>query len=281
MKKRLFLLLLVLSIMFIGTVKAEDIVYEEYKVGDMVTIDNINYYTLLNSGINQDYIVLVRQIPLMKDEVSSYLESANLDDAITVDEEGFIKVKYYTGDYCYSSEEASCKRLYKNSLVKQLVDYWAENNFDNKLAVADNQSAYILSYDLIMEAYNQLNESPSNDQINSVMEWLQVGKQYWINDINFPSDMTNSFVGIVNANGELYGEGYNNLNYILPVINFQKKYLQTNEETIVPISNKDDSSIKVNTPNTLLNKSFIVIALGALFVAIGIMFIYKVGKKKK
>ena len=68
MKKLLFIVLMIMTLFMCNKVYA----YKEYNVGDEITYRDELYYVIENSNKDENYITLLKDIPLTVEEVNSY-----------------------------------------------------------------------------------------------------------------------------------------------------------------------------------------------------------------
>lgn len=107
------------------------IVNKEYKIGDVVSYNNIGFYVIENSDENSDTVKLLKAEPL------TTLEITSLGEYDVTEKNGYGMVKYGNG------------ADYKNSYVKQIVDDWVNYNVDVEYLKKDDSGYYarILSLD--------------------------------------------------------------------------------------------------------------------------------------
>ena len=90
--------------------------YTAYKVGDEVKYNNVDYYVIKNSGVNEEEVQLLKKDPLTVAQVNQY---------------GAGHVNMYGGMAYYSSancndlgDSSGCTTDYAQSEVKYVVDAW-------------------------------------------------------------------------------------------------------------------------------------------------------------
>ena len=102
MRKILYILALIVFVLCINKINA----YTEYKIGDEVNYNNVDYYVIKNSSSNDDTITLLKAEPLIAEEIKKYSQGSD---------------RYYVGDaVCYHTISGN----YETSFVKIIVDAW-------------------------------------------------------------------------------------------------------------------------------------------------------------
>lgn len=64
MKKLKYLVLIITLFLVVNKISAEGLPAGEYKVGDLVTYNNIKLYVIENSDKNSDFVTLLKEEPL-------------------------------------------------------------------------------------------------------------------------------------------------------------------------------------------------------------------------
>lgn len=118
--------------------------YIKYKSGQTIKLRGNYYYVLEDSGVNQDYIKLLKIAPLSTVDIYNYsLQNSNS-----------YGVSYLKNQKCNNDDESGCSIDYDLSDVKVLVDSWAQDNFyDGELKEVDGYKARIINED---DFYNNL-----------------------------------------------------------------------------------------------------------------------------
>ena len=113
--------------------------YTAYSVGDEVTYNNVDYYVIKNSGVNEEEVQLLKKDPLTVAEVNQYgaghvnmyncSESDSSCYHTAFDNNGYGGMAYYTSVDCghgtgSNNTETGCKSDYASSEVKYVVDAW-------------------------------------------------------------------------------------------------------------------------------------------------------------
>lgn len=124
MKRVIYGLIIVLSI-FISTnsIKA----WSEYKIGDKVTYNDIDFYVIKDSSSKDDIVTMLKEDALKLGEGSTYTSTTNFKC-------------YNLNGYCGINYHESSS-LYETSYAKVVVDAWAEDK------IKTYNEARLLSHD--------------------------------------------------------------------------------------------------------------------------------------
>ena len=120
----------------------------DYKIGDIVTYNNIEFYVIENSFDTTDSIKLLKATPLTVDEVNTYGYGHVNQNAyaqayvgIAYDSNGYGGMAYYTSDTCYplsgTGDTSGCTTDYDASDVKIVVDGWSKTKLKDRDLVED------------------------------------------------------------------------------------------------------------------------------------------------
>lgn len=93
--------------------------YTEYKVGDIIPYNGMNFYVIKNSGSIDDSVTMLKAEPLSYEEVQTYSEGTGAQ----------ISNKNEYGGIQYGKESNN----YQTSYVKNTVDAWARDMIPNGL----------------------------------------------------------------------------------------------------------------------------------------------------
>ena len=126
--------------------------YQEYKIGDQVTYNGMNFYVIANSDDMQDSVTLLKAEPLTYDEVNIYgaghinryvpswsdIKSGQLEN-----KNGYGALYYYSNVNCVydpnSKYYSGCSTDYETSDIKYVVDAWANSTLDDsELSIDEN-----------------------------------------------------------------------------------------------------------------------------------------------
>ena len=134
------LLIIFLSIFICSKVYA----YKEYKIGDEVTYNNIDFYVIKNSGSEEEYVTLLKKRPLTAEEVNLYggvgtdnnhvNMYTSIRQGINVYKEAYVNggMAYYSSSTCgFLVGEGGCTTNYENSEIKYVVDAWSNDKIDH------------------------------------------------------------------------------------------------------------------------------------------------------
>ena len=140
MKTIIRLMFIILIAFFINiTVYA----YTEYKVGDIVSYNDIEFYVIKNSGSEEDSVTMLKAEPLTAEEINQYggvgtannhvnMYSSNSTSSnfyhTAYDSNGYGGMAYYSSSTCgYNGStwvDDGCTTEYNESDIKYVVDAW-------------------------------------------------------------------------------------------------------------------------------------------------------------
>ena len=193
--------------------------YTTYQVGDELNYNNVNYYVIKDSEVNESTVTLLKAEPLTVEEVNQYgtghinrYTDLSIGTAYNYNSSGYGLMAYYTSETCKYVEgnyvNSGCTNDYANSDIKYVVDAWKVA----KVPLAT--SARLLeSDDFEQLGYERGNPTPSDiffvKTVNvpswmynsNYWYWTQVPKDAMTNvwTIHSDGDIGNAFVG--NYNG--------------------------------------------------------------------------------
>ena len=148
--------------------------YQEYKIGDEVTYNGMNFYVIENSDENSDSVTMLKAEPLAVDEVNTYgvghinrYTSSSVGTAYN--QNGYGGMAYYSSETCgyvnNSRVETGCTTDYAQSEVKYVVDAWANDKFKSSDLKEDSlgYKARLIIKEELMDnlGYNHAEEGPS------------------------------------------------------------------------------------------------------------------------
>lgn len=314
MKKTILCLMVLVSLIFMGRVKA----YSEYKIGDKITLDDEEYYVIQNSSSTDDYLIVLKANPLTAEEIEQYGTghiNKNSEDSTVLNtvyeyEDGVGGVSYYNSDTCKfvsydestdiytysttgvtSNVETMCKSDYASSDVKAIVDAWVSGTFKSGiLKPVDNYQARLLNMsDLIRLGYDEaLTDMDNNFKMHvassNVYDWLYSDTyDYWTMD-SYSVDTTVSTKevwSIFNQNSNPIAIKPHHVAYykgaIRPVLNVNKSAIEKNITNTSSNDSKDNDNVKV--ADTLLQRSLVGTIIGLVLIGMGIS-VYLITLKK-
>lgn len=114
----------------------------DYKVGDTVTYNNMDFIVINNSRKSDAYFTLIKAKPLVSKDVREIAKSTEVYNnlSISATDNDVFSMQYYYSDQCKSIGNMTdgCINDYNQSSVKQIVDVWANSNFNSNDLVMDN-----------------------------------------------------------------------------------------------------------------------------------------------
>ncbi len=184
--------------------------YKVYHVGDKATVNNEDYWVIENSGVGQDYVVALKDLPLTAAEIVA-----------AGGDVGFTHSDGVTGGVLYGSNE-----IYETSSIKNIVDNWTESKFvEGQLKNVNNYNARLIQRSELISGLGYLNRTSDQDVNSNVPIWVYSDKYfYWT-----MTPYQNNRVVIVQKNGNIrnFGVGsYYDGPAVRPVINVYKSALE-------------------------------------------------------
>lgn len=224
MKKSLFLILMIMTLFMCNKVYA----YKEYEIGDEITYRDELYYVIENSNKDENYITLLKDIPLTVEEVNSY----STDYVSEIGE-----YPYYMSDECNETSQTGCSTDYNISSIKKIIDKWSSSFSDDLISVDGYKTRLI-------------NESEISDNTE---EWL-FSSDYWtMYTTNNNVKINVTFFGNIYLNKIYCSELMEIGIFIRPVINLNKCVLDDNDIKCINEYNENIDSNDVNENNDLSN----------------------------
>ena len=251
MKKIIYILVLITFMLCINKINA----YTEYKVGDIVPYNGMDFYVIKDSSSKDDSVTMLKAEPITSSEISSYLPSTEI--ASKVDTSGtYAAMAYYSKANCVSAgDQSGCSTDYTVSDVKQLVDMWKTNY------ASSASEARLITLDELVDnfGYEYDDSNPTSKSYNKT-----VITPIWVYNSNYfywtmSQYLDSSFdVWYVNGNGVIssnyVGNSYNSDHAVRPVIILSKIVLGDEDESAIDSKqesdNKSDSQISTNETKT-------------------------------
>lgn len=261
MKKIILIMALFLAIILRTNIIAAETVYKEYKIGDKITYNDMEFYVIDDSDEKSNYVTVIKANPLTIQEVNEYgggyLNKYTLSSKGTAYDIGrYGGVAYYSSSTCgytvlndvNSVVDSGCKLNYDDSDIKQIVDNWANKKL-SKDDLCEDELGYevrLITAEKLKEDFGFVKNWGSNGQlvrsesvpITSWIGWLYGGKiGYWTMSAYEDSKSRIhgiSYFGEIALNNY---EMYDNDKTVRPVVNFLKNSIQResdekNEEVI-------------------------------------------------
>ena len=212
--------------------------YTAYSVGDEVRYNNVDYYVIADSGVNEDEVQLLKKDPLTVAQVNQYgaghvnmyvtsnTSASYYQQAYNIiyngTDTGIGGMAYYSSSTCGSSGSSGCTTDYAQSEVKYAVDAWKTAQ-----APAATEARLITLDDLTDNLGMELNKTnPTTYQITVTEDtptWV-MGENYWYWTMTTDTDNVGQ-VWSVDTRSDAYVISYNvqgNGNAVRPVITLSK-----------------------------------------------------------
>ena len=305
MKKMLYIL--VFLTLFIGIERIN--AYTEYKIGDVVPYNGMNFYVIKNSDSKEDTVTMLKAEPLSYEEVQTY---SNGTGAQTSNQNGYGGIQFYYGSDCGYAVSSGCTTEFEHSLVKKVIDSWALEKISSDSLIKDltNFEVRLLTYE---DLTNNLGYEKNN--LSTIYPSSNGETPSWVYNSNYiywtmtAYNDSNTFTWSVCNNGNLYsvclvdinvhGHVYDNNLVVRPVITLKKTALGDEDESIIDdntdkkenskidakdniVDNKtNESKTTVKVDNTYMSRSIIIIILGFIIANVSVLIIYKLSNKKR
>lgn len=304
MKKILFILAFIISVSYVNA-------YTEYKIGDIVPYNDMDFYVIKNSSSDEDSVTLLKAEPLSVEEVNLYggVGTANnhVNMYVTSDtsasyyqaasnQNGYGGMVYYTSVDCGNGLYSGCITNYADSEVKYVVDAWK-----NEQAREASEARLITYNELIGYAeIQQVCTGSCYETIKLKYDWLYNNNYTYLTMSTYGDSTMDVFC--VRPDGGFGSSSIRNggLDVVRPVIILSKTVLvdddDDDDENIIDDdtdkgndkTNKVDSNNKasenkltVKVDNTYMRNSIIIIMIGLISASTSIFILYKLRNKVK
>lgn len=257
MKKILYILALITFVLCIDKISA----YTEYKTGDEVTYNGIDFYVIKNSSSKDDSVTMLKKEPLTVDEVNLYGGVGTENNHVNInvssdtsssyyqtayDSNGYGGMAYYSSKNCYNysngnntSHDSGCTKNYNSSDIKYVVDAWTQDKFlinDYKISRLPNET------EMSNLGYKWYNNGSSTTwrKTENTPKWVYSNKyRYWTMS---PRTDSGYSMYIIDQDGDFfYGERvYVWSITVRPVVELYKTALGDIDESI------DDSNSEID-----------------------------------
>lgn len=120
---------------------------QPFEAGEVIVYNSERFIVVNKSGSGKNYITVIRENPLSKEEVEKYGYDSKGKNHVNVNvncgngvgkacNDG--KVAYYSSTKCYKGNTSSCQTSYSKSDIKVIIDNWANAVADkNNVAIKD------------------------------------------------------------------------------------------------------------------------------------------------
>ena len=213
--------------------------YKEYKIGDIITYNGMNFYVIENSDENSDSVTMLKAEPLTVDEVNTYgVGHVNryTDSSVgtAYNNNGYGGMTYYSSETCgyvnNSRVYDGCTTDYAQSEVKYAVDAWAKDKFQSSDLKKDETgySARLISHDDLINNLGYIDSldtgkttASSNGETPS---WVY-NRNYWYWTMSQCGDSASN-VWVVDSDGRLGSHGVGFIDGVVrPVVTLLKSAL--------------------------------------------------------
>ncbi len=236
--KKIYLIVFIFFLLF----KTKDIKgYSEFKIGDKVKYNNINFYVIKDSDSSIDSITMIKGSPISNEEIKDLYKSTEINNKISIFN-GLVAVPYYSRDNCVSAgDKSGCTIDYSLSDVKQIVDMWSNKYLKESDLKKDltGYSVRLLTYDELTDELGQYTEiaTPSGTTVAIRLnyEWLKSENgSYWTmanyNEYDYYVYSVHNDAGVTEINNKAL---------VRPVVTIKKSSLE--KKVIYPEYNVGDT----------------------------------------
>lgn len=256
---------------------------KEYKKGEVVTYNNIKFYVLKDSLVNDDKVTLIKANPLNSEElenskvsdINKYAKAISEIDAAKI---FYPLVAYYSSEECGDMNKNDCTTNYDKSEIKYVVDNWGKY-YLNEEDLAIDEYGYSLRLlnkdDIINDLYY---EGYENGEVTVGSVYIRKTKLTPEYDLSACWTMMayedSSYYIVKNyVNKYFYIDSvYSKSGVVCPVVTLQKKDVDS------PIEN----NTTVEVEDTSKTKNLIVTIVGIIAIVSAVIVIsFKLVKKNK
>ena len=163
---------------------------KQYKIGDIVQYNNMDFYVIENSSDDSDSVTLLKDTPLTVEEVNLYggagtennhvNKFTNSSIGTAKNNNGYGLMAYYTSETCgYINKtwiETECKTEYNTSDIKYVVDSWSVENINWDDLYDDENNVRLIKYE---ELKNNLGYGNDNNANDNVPTWIKNNSYRW------------------------------------------------------------------------------------------------------
>ena len=292
--KLMIRLLFILVTLF--TINITVYAYTEYKIGDIVPYNGMEFYVIKDSSSKDDSVTMLKKEPLSVDEVNQFgrghVNMYNCQESETscyhtaYDYNGYGGMAYYTSVDCgygtgSNHTDTGCKSDYASSEVKYVVDAW------KNAKVPEASEARLLTYEEASEytETRQICTGNCYEGIGLKYDWMYNSNYwYWLGTPYTDSSFNVWRVGI---GGDLYGTYVGDANGVIrPVITLSKIALGDEDKSITDdkdikkqsenksSDNKKETITKVKVENTYKSQTLIIMIIGFISICSGVVIYY-------
>ena len=212
--------------------------YKEYKIGDIITYNGMNFYVIENSDDMSDSITMLKAEPLTVDEVNKYgKDHVNRYTYSSVgtayNNNGYGGMQYYSSETCGYVNSSwiydGCTTDYAQSEVKYVVDAWAKDKFTSSDLKKDETgySARLITFDDLTNNLGYTREDGAthmNYNSENTPSWVY-NSNYWYWTMSQHEDSASN-VWIVSNDGIVGNRSVGGTNGVVrPVVTLLKSSL--------------------------------------------------------
>lgn len=232
--------------------------YKDYNIGEIVNLNNMEFYVIKNSSADDNYVTVIKKDPLKTTEIQQYGSGhinkyTQWNSGLVNDYNGYGAIAYYTSEDCRFNVqpkiEDGCTNAYNQSDIKYVVDSWTNGEFTvNQLKEVSGYKARLITAEEL------------NDNLGCKMSSCDNSPYEWIYESYYGQASTEKFYwtmsGWVNAyHEELYTikledwvseyQHVSDVGMIRPVINILKTALDEADEGDSDSGDLDEEIIEI------------------------------------
>ncbi len=254
-------LILNISLTFIMLILSTKVyAYKSYKIGDVITYNDIDFYVIKDSGSDSDYVVLLKADPFTISEMNSYNQNVERDcyyyysPQVESYRNLFGTMRFYESTSCgYNCDQhwvtSGCTNDYNKSNVKIVVDAWSEDKFDRNIL----KNVRLITLDDLKELGYEYKSTCATCQ-----EWVKTSKTpKWLITARYGLGSFLTMIPVEGRSDYVYTvaehdlSGFGNSGYIRPVVELYKSALgDTKEYKDEDLSGEITEQNKVKIYNT-------------------------------
>ena len=300
--KLMIRLLFILVTLF--TINITVYAYTEYKIGDIVPYNGMEFYVIKDSSSKDDSVTMLKSEPLTVAEVNTYGGVGTTNNHVNMyatsdtsasyyqtayNRNGYGGMAYYTSETCGYNGNSGCKSDYASSEIKYVVDAW-------KTAQAPAASeARLISKDEIEIERKEYDPCGGCGAVATgdfaKYNWMYNNNcGYWTMS---PYNDSSSVVWYVHSDGRLSHRNVNDYGYsvVRPVITLPKIALGDEDKSITDdkdikkqsenksSDNKKETITKVKVENTYKSQTLIIMIIGFISICSGVVIYYLIKNK--
>lgn len=200
----------------------------DYKIGDEVTYNGIDFYVVKNSSKSDKFVTLLKKTPIKSSEVIDIIEGTEIYNKVSLNST-YLQMQYYYHEQCRSADNVydGCSNDYSISAVKQVIDGWGQKylNINDLLADKNGYNYRLISNeDFNNMVYTKMNSNGSVGYYSALEEVsILFGNSSTFTMIPYEDSSVSVFrIGSSGASEIMAGSS----EYLRPVITLKKSAIE-------------------------------------------------------